>query len=89
MWARHPYSSTVSGTFLQALFEAAAQDGAGNPGGTQEQVLAPQTVVPVPQLLPTLAAMGTVATPRSTGGGYSENRDAARHTGIMRPPFPR
>lgn len=34
--------SVVSGTFLQALFEAVARDGAGNPGDTQKQVLAPQ-----------------------------------------------
>lgn len=82
MWARHPSSSTGSGTFPQALFEVVAQDGAGNTGGTQEQVLAPQAVIPVLQLLPTLAAVGTLTTPRSPGG-------AAQQTGVLRPPFPR
>lgn len=72
----HPSSSIVSGTFLQALFEAAAQDGAGNPGDTQKQVLAPQAVVPVLQLLPTLAAVGIVATSRSTVR-------AAEETGVL------
>lgn len=85
-WARHPYSSTGSGTVLQAIFEAVAQQGAGKPRGTQEQALAPQAVVPVPQLLPTLAR-GGLGPPPGTQAGLLRKQGCCRAHGHHESPI--